>query len=216
MFANVDQDKCGDEWATNYKHYGHYARQMKRWYSRYGKFLALIRRKYKPCTAKNKSCRMRTDLTKKIATNRDRQQTFQTTLDARLAKWGKECAGKGKVGEKIKKSEERAKKIQEQQERYVRYRKQYKESKKLVRGTPEYKASIEKVEKRFQTMLDFYRAGKDKWIKKAEAAKPCEKDYHHAFRYVKYYARREMRLLRRYGTLLEPSTGCCVLQWVKV
>jgi hypothetical protein len=65
-------------------------------------------------------------------------------------------------------------------------------------------------------MLDFYRAGKDKWIKKAEAAKPCEKDYHHAFRYVKYYARREMRLLRRYGTLLIPSTGCCVLQWVKV
>lgn len=192
---SADKSKCGEAWVANYKLYGHYARKLKAWYASWGSFLARRRRSYKKCTKKFKKCGMHKYLTKKIDLNRVRQEDFQKILAGRLEKWAGECK-EGKEGKRIAASIERAKNVREQQERYVRYKTALKESRKYARGSKEYKEAIIQVAARFQKMLDFYRAGKDRWLKYAEGQKACSSGYHRGFRYVKFYARREMRMLR--------------------
>ena len=190
------KDKGGKDWVAAYKLYGHYARKMKHWYSSWGMFLARRRRAYKKCTKKFKKCGMYRYLTKKMKLNRSRYGSFQGMLRKRIRTWSKQVKAGSKEGKRIAQARKRAKRVRKQQKRARKARKDVKRTRKYARGSSKYKKAVKETETRFQKMLDFYRARKDKWLKYAAAQKACSSSYHRGFRYVKYYARREMRMLR--------------------
>ena len=188
------KDKGNKDWVKAYRHYGHYARMMKRWYSWQTMYLIRRRRGYPKCTKKFKKCKMYMRLTMMIKRNVRRYAAFQKILRSRLKNWAGQA--KGKYAKRIKKSYKRAKRARKMQKRYRRYRRSKRQTRKYARGSSKYKAAMAKAEARFQKYIDFYRGRKDRWLKWVEKQKSCSKQYQRGFRYVKYYARREMRMLR--------------------